>query len=222
MADETAIADTAYAASIRALSSQEAQLTGLHTRASFLLGTAGIATGTVLGTNTTGVHGWPAAAVGAFALAPICATWILAPRRDAWRFTLDASVILNAKRDHTDLTAEQISDWLARRNQGHLITGGTGVIGRACRNLPGTLTLLSLAVGDKRQYGALRSETLGAGEGRPNPFRGGLSRGSRFGLVDAAGELESFTLVGTRLDVVAVDTDGRRTEEARALRILGR
>ena len=115
MRDDTAI--IAYDASVRAVSSQETQLAALHTRASFILGAAGIATGTVLGRGASNLHGFGLVAVVAFAAAAVFSTIILAPRRDAWRFTSNAKTIIQAGTENPRLTTTQIREWLATTNQ---------------------------------------------------------------------------------------------------------
>jgi len=105
------VSQIAYEASIRELASQEGQLAALHTRASFLLAAAGIATGTVLGRSAGTINAAGLAAVIAFGVTAIAATWILAPRHEAWHFTPSAQLILKTAEKRLD--GEATLQWLA-------------------------------------------------------------------------------------------------------------
>lgn len=109
-APSPSIQQVAYEASTRELDSQEDQLAGLHTRASFLLAAAGIATGTVLGRASGSVNAFGLLAVLAFGATALLATAIIAPRRNHWKFTASAQLILDSARDPEDLLA-----WLASK-----------------------------------------------------------------------------------------------------------
>jgi len=110
-------AQVAYDASVHALQSQEDQLGGLQTRASFLLAASGIATGTVLSRPTIALHGVGLVSVMAFGGAAVLATIVIAPRFEAWRFTANATTIIDAVAARPALTTVEVMEWLARTNQ---------------------------------------------------------------------------------------------------------
>ena len=120
-ADGAGVARIAYEASVRALASQEAQLAGLHARASFLLAAAGIATGTVLGRTGGSLNGSGLTAIVFFATTAVAATLILLPRREAWKFTSSAQTILDTA-DARALTEERVLRWLGKANQENYVT----------------------------------------------------------------------------------------------------
>lgn len=106
----------AYEASVRALASQEAQLAGLHARASFLLAAAGIATGTVLSRAGGTLNHSGLIATIFFGAVAVIATWILLPRRETWLFTSNASTIMDAAEAH-GLTDDRVLQWVGNVNQ---------------------------------------------------------------------------------------------------------
>jgi hypothetical protein len=121
LATARAIAKIAYDASVRALVSQEGQLSGLHVRASFLLAAAGVATATVLGRAGGQVNRAGVTAVIFFAATAIIAAWILLPRRDAWKFTSNAAIILDEATSRPNLTEKDVLDWVGRANQANYV-----------------------------------------------------------------------------------------------------
>jgi hypothetical protein len=126
----------AYDSSLRALASQEAQLAALHTRASFVLSAAGIATGAVLGGNSANLSGAAIAAVVLFAIAAILSTAVLVPRPvplprvlprrlhrpDPWRFTANAAMLVDTVASRPDMTTTDVREWLGKAGQENYIS----------------------------------------------------------------------------------------------------
>jgi hypothetical protein len=145
VADRDDIAQVAFDVASHALESQEGQLDGLHTRASFLLAAAGIATGTVLGT-TSGTLGHAAiASVIFFAATAGAAIWILLPRRKAWKFTASGSTVLEMSQRHSDWSKTEILEWLAEHYSKSYVENRTR-LGWQYRILSGGCLTLGAAV----------------------------------------------------------------------------
>jgi hypothetical protein len=110
--------DVALDESTRALSSQDTELDSLHTRASFILAGAGIASGAVLSGPTGVLHGFAIAAIGGFTAASLLATVVLLPLFNSWAFTNNARSIL--EKADTGISEEDLKRWLATWNQKHV------------------------------------------------------------------------------------------------------
>jgi uncharacterized protein YfiM (DUF2279 family) len=113
MASRDDAAAIAFEVGSHALESQEAELSGLHARASFLLAAAGIATGTVLGTSPGTLSHAGLASVVCFAATAGAAIWILLPRRKAWTFTASGATVIEQAKTHADWSKTELLEWLA-------------------------------------------------------------------------------------------------------------
>jgi hypothetical protein len=118
MSDAGDPVDVAFEESRRQLDSQESDLDGVRTRASFVLAAAGISAGTVLGGSGHSLTGFGLVAVIFYLAASGLATWVLIPLFNQWTFSNDPEKVL-AEIDNAKKGEEEIKRWLIVWNHKH-------------------------------------------------------------------------------------------------------